>query len=90
MLWIDWFNDWLSFYFTHYHDCKIDILVDEDSKGVNLESFGVLFPQAFSLKLETVFKLSIHIITDMLPGVPLAFRIQDFRMQVFEIVINLS
>jgi hypothetical protein len=87
--WIDWSNDWLSFYFTRY-DCKIEILVDEDSKGVHFESFGVLFPQAFSLKLETVFKLGIHIITDMFPGVPLAFRVQDLGMQVFEVVINLS
>jgi hypothetical protein len=89
MLWIDWFNDWLSFYFSHY-DCKIEILLDEDSKGVDLESFGVLFPQAFSLKLETVFKLGIHIIVDMLPGVPFTFRVQDLRMQIFEVVINLS
>ena len=89
MSWIDWSNDWLCFYLTHY-DCKIEILVDVYSKRINFESFGVLFPQAFSLKLETVFKLGIHIITDMLPRVPLAFRVQDLGMQVFEVVINLS
>jgi hypothetical protein len=51
------------------------ILVDKNSKQINFEPFGILFPQAASLKLETVLKLGIHIISDMLPGVALMFRI---------------
>jgi hypothetical protein len=64
--------------------------VDKNSKQIKFEPFGILFPQAASLKLETVLKLGIHIISGMFPRVPLMFRIQDLGMQVLEVVIDLS